>query len=107
MIEQTSSRKGNASVTSNEWHVVHARWTGNVSTEPQFQREIVSEHPDRASALASARKLSKSLRPQQISRSPVTRDQFFVRQPGFKSLKSAGRRALKTSDSPRQAPDEK
>ena len=47
MIRDTELDSHAPGVTSNEWHVVHARWNGAVKGEPLFERTIVSEHRTR------------------------------------------------------------
>jgi len=91
MIRDILNRKKNPAVTSDRWHVIHARWTGKSAEEPRFARSIVSEHEDRDAAVAAARKLVSRLRPQLAARSREDRDQVLVRRPHFKSLKN-GRR---------------
>ncbi len=91
MIRDTLSRHKNPAITSDRWHVVHARWSGNASSEPLFQRSIVSEHDDRSSAVSAARQIRSSLTSEMASRTASTRDQVFVRPPSFKSLKIANR----------------
>lgn len=77
--------------SSDRWHVVHARWVGNRDEAPRFDRTIVSEHDDRDAARSSARELIASLVAELAERSPATRDQVFVRRPGFQSFKNATR----------------
>ena len=43
MIRATTHKSQAAAVTSNEWHVVHARWNGALDGAPVFERTIVSE----------------------------------------------------------------
>jgi hypothetical protein len=90
VIQDTLSRNSNPSITSDRWHVVHARWSGNKSGEPRFERSIVSEHSDRPAAVAAARTLQNSLAEELAGRPRTRRDQVFVRQPTYKSLKIAG-----------------
>lgn len=91
MIEQTETRRKLPAITSNRWHVVHAKWCGAPSSEP-FERQIVSEHEDRAQAVVAARSLLQSLRKTSSDRVAEQRDQVFVRRPNFKSLAFARRR---------------
>ena len=90
MIRDTVSHKKNPALTSDHWHVVHARWTGEAEGEAQFVRAIVSEHEDSASAANAARKIVTALTPEMVKRPRAGRDQIFVRRPDFKSLKTAG-----------------
>jgi hypothetical protein len=91
LIHDTNSKKKNPAITSDSWHVVHARWAGNRSAEPRFERSIVSEHTDRTAATVAARKLVADLATEMYGRPHEHRDQIFVRQPEYKSLKTAAR----------------
>ena len=91
MIQDTVTRSRRAALTSDRWHVVHARWAGDPSGEADFTRTIVSEHEDRPSAVKAAREILTSMATEQAARSATQRDQVFVRKPEFKSFKSAKR----------------
>ena len=91
MIKETFNRKSSPALTSDRWHVVHARWSGASSGAPRFERSIVSEHDDSATAASAARKVLSSLAREMAARSRETRDQIFVRKPDYKSLKTAKR----------------
>lgn len=91
MIRETHTRKRRPALTSDRWHVVHARWTGEREGAPSFVRTIVGEHDDRASAAQDAREMVSRLAPEMLTRPPAQRDQLFVRKPGFRSLKVSGR----------------
>jgi len=91
MIQETRSRKSNPAITSDAWHVVHARWCGNRSAQPRFERAIVSEHRERAGAVTAAQKLVTALATEMYGRPHEHRDQIFVRQPEYKTLKTAAR----------------
>jgi hypothetical protein len=91
MIQETLSSKRRPALTSNRWHVVHARWSGERSEEPSFVRTIVSEHDDRASAARDAREIVSRLSAEMSTRPLSERDQLFIRKPGFRSLKIASR----------------
>jgi len=91
MIQETSTRRSRPALTSDRWHVVHARWLGEKQGRPSYVRTIVGEYEDRASAARGARELVSSLAPQMSARPLAQRDQLFVRKPGFRSLKAAGR----------------
>ena len=91
MIRETLSRHSNPAITSDRWHVVHARWSGDRSEDPLFERTIVSEHDGRASAVSAAREILSTLAPQMEGRARSTRDQILVRRPAYKSLKTAKR----------------
>ena len=90
MIKETFNADKKLAVTSDHWHVVHARWSGAPGT-PRFECSIVSEHADSASAVLAARELKSSLVPGMASRPREARDQVIVRRPSAESLKSAGR----------------
>lgn len=91
MITETKSHKSNPAITSDRWHVVHARWNGAETDEPQFDRSIVSEHDDREGATRAAGELHQSLAGEMNSRREPVRDQLFVRRPDFKTLRTAAR----------------
>ena len=91
MIEETVNRKSNPAITSDRWHVLIARWSGNRSGEPRFQRTILSEHESSAAAIRAARKVASSFSTQMDERPREKRDQVLVRKPGYKSLITAGR----------------
>ena len=90
MIKETLNTDKEPAVTSDRWHVIHARWSGAPGT-PRFVRTIVSEHDDSDSAVQAARELKSSLALGMTSRSPEARDQVIVRRPSSESLKNAGR----------------
>jgi hypothetical protein len=94
MIEQTKTRAKLPAITSNRWHVVHARWCGTPKLEP-FERSIVSEHDAREEAVEAAKSLLHTLRNSAGDRPLEERDQVFVRRPNFKSLAYARRRERK------------
>lgn len=97
MIQETKSTKNHPAskshpaLTSDHWHVVHARWSGERSLRPRFERVIVSEHGDRKTATVAARTLVKELTTEMYGRPHEHRDQIFVRQPSYRTLKSAAR----------------
>jgi hypothetical protein len=90
MISTVETRKGTEAITSDRWHVVHSRFVGEPATLP-FRRSISSEHDDRASGVRAARILVTRLRREAGALPIETRDQVFVRRPGFKSVKNAKR----------------
>ena len=94
MIEQTETRAKQPAITSNRWHVVHAKWCGTPKSEP-FERSIVSEHDGRGEAVEAAKSLLQTLREAAGERPLEERDQVFVRRPNFKSLAYARRRERK------------
>jgi hypothetical protein len=91
VIRDTVTRSNRPAITSDHWHVVRARWAGDESDDPEFTRSIVSEHPDRNSAVAAARELRASIDVTLGARPSAQRDQVFVRKPAFKSFRSAKR----------------
>ena len=90
MITKTQTRRGTAALTSDRWHVLHARWLGD-STTVLFARSIVSEHDDHRTAVQSATTFLDSLAPQMERRAQATRDQVLIRRPSYKSLAVARR----------------
>jgi hypothetical protein len=91
MIHETQSKRAHPALTSDRWHVVHARWSGEKSARPRFERAIVSEHLDRAAATTAARALVTALTTEMYGRPHEHRDQIFVRQPSYRTLKTAAR----------------
>jgi hypothetical protein len=91
MISTVDTRKGTQAVTSDRWHVVHARFVGGQSRFP-FVRSISSEHEDRAACVDAARALIARVRSEAGDVPAEERDQVFVRRPGFKSVKNSKRR---------------
>lgn len=90
LIREIVNEDNELAVTSDRWHVIHARWSEAPGT-PRFVRSIVSEHEDGASALRAAQDLKSSLVPGMSSRPKEARDQVMVRRPSAASLKNAGR----------------
>lgn len=91
MITDTQSRQAKApAISSDRWHVVHARFAPELDSKHPFTRTIVSEHDDRVLAIAAARELLTELRRDHARRKVEQKDQVFVRKPGFVSLKLAG-----------------
>jgi hypothetical protein len=91
MIQDVMNRKNLPAVTSDHWHVIHARFAGVTDGKPKFERSIVSEHEDRAAAAAAAREMKSSILPTMVDRPLDGQDQVLVRKPDFKSLKVARR----------------
>jgi hypothetical protein len=90
MITAVKTRKGTDAITSDQWHVVHARFLGG--DERGFARSISSEHVDRGACVKAARALIARIRAEAGDVPADQRDQVFVRRPGFKSLKAANHR---------------
>ncbi len=95
MIQEVVNQKNSPAVTSDHWHVVHAKWAGTTPEDSRFVRSIVSEHENRDSAARAARGFVASLKPTIADRPASGRDQVFVRRPDFKSLKSTSKRVPK------------
>ena len=91
MIRETFNSQRLPSVTSDHWHVIHARWSGVAQKEPRFIRSVVSEHADCDKARIAASELRMRLKPKMKGRAALERDQVFVRRPKFKSLANAKR----------------
>ena len=102
MISEILSPNNDRALTSDCWHVVHARWSGRSTLEPRFVRSIVSEHTDKPSAVAAARALSSSIAAEMASRTRLTRDQIFVKRPSQRTLVLA-KRSVPSSRRPRPA----
>jgi hypothetical protein len=92
LIREILNAEKQLAVTSDCWHVIHARWSGAPGT-PRFIRSIVSEHEDSASAVKAAKDLKGSLARAMGSRPKEARDQVIVRRPASESLKNDGRLA--------------
>jgi hypothetical protein len=97
MITSVKTRKGSEAITSDQWHVVHSRFTQAQVGAP-FRRHVTSEHGDRAACVKAARELMANLRAASAGVPPDQQDEVFVCRPGFKSLRVARRR---TSRRPR------
>ena len=91
MITAVKTRKGTDAITSDQWHVVHARFLGG-DERGRFGRSISSEHVDRVACVKAARALVARIRAEAGDVPDDPRDQVFVRRPGFKSLKTANHR---------------
>ena len=93
MIKDALTRRGNPATSSDQWHVVHAKWCGKERKLSPFARKVVSEHGgDRSAAVAAAKKLIARLKASIKDRPLAERDQVFVRPPDFRSLKYAEHR---------------
>jgi hypothetical protein len=92
MISVVQTTKGREALTSDRWHVVHARFHANGKALP-FHRSISSEHDDRVACVRAARALLTKLRAESVDVPPGERDEVFVRRPGFKSIKVATARS--------------
>jgi hypothetical protein len=92
MITNAFTHRGNPATTSDQWHVVHAKWCGKRANHPPFAREVVSEHPTRETAVVAAKRLAATLDPIRSKRPVAERDQVLVRPPQFRSLKFAANR---------------
>jgi hypothetical protein len=85
VITETSNRDGAPAITSDRWHLVHARFT-RASRKRPFARGIVSEHADRAECLRAAREMRAKLAALAGTVPLAERDVVFARPPNFKSL---------------------
>lgn len=94
MIQEVHTKSGAEAITSDQWHVVHARLTDRRSERP-FTRSIESEHSDRATCLVAAKALLVKLRATAKGSKTKNTDEVFIRKPGFKSLKVAKARSAK------------
>ena len=105
MIQEVTTTKGTAAITSDRWHVVHARCT-NASGAMSFARAVHSEHENRDQCLAAARDLLRRLgrerRASAVDGAVVEPDEVFARRPGFKTLKVSAQRRIN-----RRAPKER
>ena len=90
LIRELINAEHELAVTSDCWHVIHARWSGAPGV-PRFELSIVSEHADSAGAVQAARDLKASLVPGMASRPKEACDQVIVRRPATESPKNAGR----------------
>ena len=91
MIRETKNHRNSPVLTSDQWHVLRARWNGDSSGEPVYDRTIESEHEDSASAAKAGRKIAETFGNEMAGRTRETRDQVLVRRPGYRSLKTAKR----------------
>lgn len=89
MIREVLNKSGANAITSDQWHVVHARFVRG--QERPFLRRISSEHEERVACLAAARRLRARIARKAVDVPPQERDQVFVRKPHYKSLKTARR----------------
>ncbi len=91
MISETVTTKGTPAITSDCWHVVHAKRRRKGQTSGSFERVVVSEHDDRVGCQAAARAFLAALG--KNNEVPLAeRDEVFARRPNFKSLKATLRR---------------
>jgi hypothetical protein len=92
MITDALTRRGNPATTSDQWHVVHAKWCGKRASHPPFARKVVSEHANREAAVVAAKRLAAKLDPVRTTMPAAERDQILVRPPLFRSLKYTSHR---------------
>lgn len=88
MITEVQTRKGRDAMTSDQWHVIHSRFTFPGARRP-YLRSIHSEWGDQKACRAAARKLRAELLLGSKGVPVAERDEVFVRRPNFKSLKLA------------------
>lgn len=96
MITAVKTRKGSDAITSDQWHVVHARFLG-ADGRCRFGRSVTSEHVDRGACVKAARALLARIRAEAGEVPPDQRDEVFVRRPGFKSLKTVNHRVKRSA----------
>jgi hypothetical protein len=94
MIQEVRTKSGAEAITSDQWHVIHARLTDSRGPRP-FTRSIESEHSDRAACLVAAKALLVKLRATAKGKKAENTDEVFIRKPGFKSLKAGKARSAK------------
>lgn len=94
MIQEVVNSKGAEAITSDQWHVVHSRFTGASRARP-FSRIVSSEHAARIECKKAAKALRAKLAAENAKVPESERDEVFVRPPHFKSLRSAKRRRTK------------
>ena len=84
MTSETTNRKQFTAITSDQWHVVHARLRKAKTDLRPYERTIVSEHASRKLAEASA----SEFRVKVAASSPgLGQDAVFIRKPNYKTLK--------------------
>ena len=88
MIAEVLTSKGLQAITSDQWHVVHSRWSDAGGKRP-YARGIHSEHGDRAACVQAAKVLRRQVAADSVGVPAAERDEVFVRRPKFKSLKTA------------------
>lgn len=86
MISEVQTTKGSAAVTSDQWHVVHARFAFPGARRP-YLRSIHSEWPDRASCRRAGQALRRKLSADGASVPEHQQDEVLMRKPNFKTLK--------------------
>ena len=104
MISETVTTKGTPAITSDRWHVVHAKCRCKGKTSGSFERVVVSEHDDQTDCRKAARAFLAALAKDNETDKEVPaaeRDEVFARRPNFKSLK-ATRRRTKTGKKPKK-----
>jgi hypothetical protein len=92
MIIETVTKQNRPAIASDQWHVVHARWSGMPQRNARYIRAIVSEHESRAETVQAAKHLASRLALECAERRACERDAVFVRHPNFKSLRFARNR---------------
>lgn len=97
MIKESLNEAKRPVVSSDRWHIVHARWNRNLTEAAQFSRTVISEHDDQETAKKHARSFIDKLVGELAERPLHLRDQVFVRKPGYRSFKQAHRLVRKKS----------
>lgn len=86
MISEVQTKKGSAALTSDQWHVVHARFLFPGAKRP-YLRSIHSEWPDRVSCRRAGKALRLELAKQSTGGEEREHDEVLLRKPNFKTLK--------------------
>lgn len=98
MISEVHTESGASAITSDQWHIIHARYTFDGAKRP-YLRSVHSEHADRTACRRVARALREQLLAQENGVAMDQRDEVFVRKPGFKTLKVSRSGQHKAGDS--------
>lgn len=82
MIDEVVNSNGCPALTSDRWHLVHARWSAQLAADAPFERTIVSEHRTEHAGQLAAKEFAADMRKRGDPRAGETRDQLFLRRPG-------------------------
>lgn len=88
MIREVETDSGAAAITSDQWHIVHARYVFDGAKRP-FLRSVHGEYADRTACRLAARALRAQLAAQETGVAIEHRDEVFVRKPDYKTLRVA------------------
>lgn len=95
MITDALTRRGNPATTSDQWHVILSKWCGRTANHPPFARKVMSEHDDRLTAVAAAKRLAAKIDASRCKQPVKERDQILVRPPRYRSLKFTATRVTR------------